>query len=51
MVARDISSRGVLSEAGLAVLFKLHIERNKHQLREVSQCMCTSFSVLTSSVV
>ena len=38
-VTRDILSRGVLSDLALALLFKSHIERNKHRLREVSSTL------------
>lgn len=35
-VTRDVLSRGILSEPALSLLFKMHIDKHKHQLREVS---------------
>jgi len=37
-VTREIVARGVLSDSAMALLFKSHMERNKHRLRMVSYC-------------
>ena len=37
-VTQDI--RGILSEPALGLLFRVHIDKHKHQLREVSTKLC-----------
>ena len=39
-VTQDILSRGILSEPALGLLFRVHIDKHKHQLREVSTKLC-----------
>ncbi len=34
-MTRDILTRGILSDSAMELLFEAHVERNRHQLREV----------------
>lgn len=42
-VTRDIVARGVLSDSAMVLLFKSHMERNKHRLRMVSYSLKAGF--------
>ena len=53
-VTRDILSRGILSDSAMALLFKSHMERNKHKLKEVWHIKYSSLAtchVCTKSII